>query len=97
MNQKTVYAAVDAACVRYACDEVVCILNMSKDEYYVPSSGLILHILRWLVISLEERLGKMQWLFDMKDTIRETIASQYVGKGDVTDSAKQVSLFPVCR
>ena len=51
LNQHTFYAAVDAACVRYACDEVVRILDLSKDEYYVPSSGLTLRILRWIVIA----------------------------------------------
>ena len=59
MNQNTFDAAVDAACVRYACNEVVRILDLSEDEYYVPSSGLIMHILHWVVIALEERFGKM--------------------------------------
>ena len=86
MNQNTFDAAVDAACVRYACNEVVRILDLSEDEYYVPSSGLIMHILRWVVIALEERFGKMQWSIDMADTVRATIASQYAGKNDVTDS-----------
>ena len=58
MKQNTFDAAVDAACVRYACNEVVRILDLSEDEYYVPSSGLIMHILRWVVIALEERFGK---------------------------------------
>ena len=48
MNQQTVDAAVDAACVRYACDEVVRVLNLSEDVYYVPSSGLVMHIMRGL-------------------------------------------------
>ena len=39
-----------------------------------------------VVIALEERLGKMQWRLDMKDTVRATITRQYAGKGDVTDS-----------
>ena len=86
MNQHTIDAAVDAACVRYACDEVVRILNLSEDEYYVPSSGLIMHILCWLVIALEEKIGKMQWFLDIKDTVRATIASLYAGKDDVADS-----------
>ena len=86
MNQNTFDAAVDAACVRYACNEVVHILDLSEDEYYVPSSGLIMHILRWVVIALEERFGKMQWSLDMADTVRATIASRYAGKSDVTDS-----------
>ena len=86
MNQNTFDAAVDAACVRYACNKVVRILDLSEDEYYVPSSGLIMHILRWIVIALEERFGKMQWSLDMADTVRATIASRYAGKNDVTDS-----------
>ena len=86
MNQNTFEAAVDAACVRYACNEVVRILDLSEDEYYVPSSGLIMHVLRWVVIVLEDRFGKMQWRVDMADTVRATIASRYAGKNDVTDS-----------
>ena len=86
MNQNTFDAAVDTACVRYACNEVVRILDLSEDEYYVPSSGLIMHILRWVVIALEERFGKMQWSLDMADTVRATIASRYSGKNDVADS-----------
>ena len=82
MNQRTFDAAVDAVCVRYACNEVVRILDLSEDEYYVPSSGLIMHILRWVVIALEERFGKMQWSLDMADTVRATIASRYAGKND---------------
>ena len=86
MNQNTFDAAVDAACVRYACNEVVRILDLSEDEYYVPSSGLIMHILRWVVVALEERFGKMQWSLDMADTVRATTASRYAGKNDVADS-----------
>ena len=86
MNQNTFDAAVDAACVRYACNEVVRISDLSEDEYYVPYSGLIMHILRWVVIALEERFGKMQWSLDMADTVRATITSRYAGKNDVTGS-----------
>ena len=75
MNQNTFDAAVDAGCVRYASNEVVRIFDISEDEYYVPSSGLIMHILLWVVIALEERFGKMQWSLDMADTVRATIAS----------------------
>ena len=85
MNQNTFDVAVDAACVRYACNEVVRILDLSEDDYYVPSSGLIMHILRWVVIASEERFGKMQCP-DMADAVRATIASQFVGKNDVTGS-----------
>ena len=86
MNQNTFEAAVDAACIRYACNEVVRILDLSQDEYYVPSSGLIMHILRWAVIALEERFVKTQWNVDMADTVRATIASRYAGENDVGDS-----------
>ena len=86
MNQNTFDAAVDAACIRYACNEVVRILDLSEDEYYVPSSGLIMHIIRWAVIALEERFAKTQWNVDMADTIRASIASRYGGKNDVGDS-----------
>ena len=86
MNQNTFEAAVDAACVRYVCNEVVRILDLSEDEYYVPSSGLITHVLRWAVIALEERFAKMQWSFDIADTIRATIASRIAGENDVADS-----------
>ena len=86
MNKNTFDAAVDAACVRYACNEVVRILDISEDEYYVPSSGFIMHILRWGIIALEERFGKMEWSLDMADTVRATIASRYAGKNDVVDS-----------
>ena len=42
LNQHTFDATVDAACVRYACDEVVRLSDFSEDEYYVPSSDKIL-------------------------------------------------------
>ena len=60
MNQNTFELAVDAACVRYACNEVVRKLDISEDEYCVPSSGLIMHILRWVVIknAMESRYGR---------------------------------------
>ena len=86
MNQNSFDAAVDAACVRYACNEVVRILDLSEDEYYEPSSGLIMHILRWVAIALEERFGKIQWSLDMTDMVSATIASRYADKNDVADS-----------
>ena len=50
LNQQSFDASSDEACVRYVCDEVCRILNLSKDEVYPPSSGLIQHLLRWVVI-----------------------------------------------
>ena len=80
LNQQTFVSALDAACVRYAYDEVVRVLDMSKGEYYVPSSGVLLHILRWVAMASEERFVKTQWYFD-----RTSIASQYAGKCDIAD------------
>ena len=86
MNQNTFDAAVDEASVLYACNEVVRILDISEDEYYVPSYGLIMHILRWVVIALKDRFGKMHWSAGIADTVRATIACRYAGTNDVTDS-----------
>ena len=86
MNQNTFETAVDAACIRYACNELVRILDLSEDEYYIPSSGIIMHILRWSVIALEEMFAKTQWNVDMAETVRAAIASRYAGKNDVGDS-----------
>ena len=65
---------------------VVRILDLSEDEYYVPSSGLVNHILRWDVIPMNERCGRLQWHLDIMEKVRKSIASQYAGKGDVGDS-----------
>ena len=55
-NDQTFYTALEGACVRYVSNEVVRILDLSDDdECYVPSSGLVLHILRWLTIDLTTR------------------------------------------
>ena len=35
LNEQAFYAAFDAGCVRYVRDEVVRILNLSDDEYYI--------------------------------------------------------------
>ena len=40
-NQQAFDAETDVACVRHVCTEVSRILNLSEDEYYSPSNGLI--------------------------------------------------------
>ena len=57
LNQQTFDAALDVACVQYVCDETFRILDLSEDEYCMPSSGIIQHILRWVVMSLTDRSG----------------------------------------
>ena len=86
LNQQTFDVAVDEACVRYTCAEVVRILNLSDDEYYVPSSGLVNHVLRWVVIAFHEIFWKMQWRLDMIDKVRNTIDIQYKDTCLVSDS-----------
>ena len=86
LNQQTFDVAVDEACLRYTSAEVVRILDLSDDEYYVPSSGLVNHILRWVFIAFTERFGKMQWRLDMIEKVRNTIASQYIHTCPVSDS-----------
>ena len=87
LNQQTFDTAVNAACVLYTCDEMVHILDLSEDEYYVPSASLIHRLLRWVVIALTERFGKFQWRIDMIEMVRKTVDTQYAilryaGKGD---------------
>ena len=54
------YKALEVACVQYAWDEVVRILNLTDDkECYIPSSGLVLLILRWLAIDVTANCGNM--------------------------------------
>ena len=71
LNQQSFNPALDVACVRYVCDEVYRILNLSKDEVYTPSSGLIQHLLRWTVMSLTDRCATLQWQIDMMGMVRE--------------------------
>ena len=85
-NEQNFYKALDIACVRYVSNEVVRILNLRDDDKcYVPSSGLVLHILRWLAIYLTTRLGEMQWRFIVKDMVRKNLASRYANMHGVTD------------
>ena len=85
LNQHTFDAALAGACVRYACDDVVRILDLSEDEYYMPSSGLIQHILHWDVMSLTDRCERMQWRLDMMEKVTESIGSRYAGRDDVCE------------
>ena len=72
-NQQSFDAESDAACVRYVCDEVCGILNLSKDEVYTPSFGLIQHLMRWVVISMNDRWRSLQWQVDILEKVREAM------------------------
>ena len=77
LNQQTFDVTVDEACVCYTCAEVVRILSLTDDEYYVPSSCFVNHTLRCVVTVFMARFEKLQWRLDMIEKVRNTIASQY--------------------
>ena len=52
-NENNFYKALEVASVRYACDEVHRIMNLNDDkDRYVPSSSMVMHVLRWLSIDV---------------------------------------------
>ena len=65
LNKQTFDVALDVACVRYVFDELVRMLNLLEDEYCMPSSDLIQHLMRWAVMLLTDRCGKLQWRLHM--------------------------------
>ena len=77
LNQQTFDVAVDEECVRYTCAEVVRMLDLSDDDYYMPSSCLVNHTLRCVVAVFMARFEKLQWRLDMIEKVRNTTASQY--------------------
>ena len=62
-NENNLYKALEVASVRYACDEVNRIMNLKDDnkERYVPSSSMVMHVLRWLSIDVIATCGNMDW------------------------------------
>ena len=60
-NENNFYKALEVGSVRYACDEVNRIKNLTDDkDRYVPSSSLVMHILRWLSIEVTATCANMQ-------------------------------------
>ena len=52
-KENTFYKALEVASVQYACDEVHRIMNLNDDkDRYVPSSSMVMHVLRWLSIDV---------------------------------------------
>ena len=85
------YKALEVACVQYAWAEVVRILNLTDDkECYIPSSGLVLLILRWLAIDATANCWNMQWRCDVKDMVRKSLTERYAKMhGDTDDYAER--------
>ena len=81
------YKALEVANVQYACDEVNRIMNLTDDkERYVPSSSLVMHILRWLSIEVTAMCANMQWRHDVTYLVRKSIAERYTDiQGDTDD------------
>ena len=85
------YKALEVASVQYACDEVARIMNLTDDkECYIPSSDLVLHILRWLAIEVTAKCGSMQWRYDVKDLVRKSLTERCANmQGDTADYAER--------
>ena len=59
-NENNFYKALEVASVRYASDEVERIMNLNDDkDRYVPSSSMVMHVLRWLSIDVIATCGNM--------------------------------------
>ena len=111
LNQQTFDVAVEEACVRYTCAEVVRMLSLTDDEYYMPSSCFVNHTLRCVVAVFMARFEKRQWRLDMIEKVRNTIASQYkdtypasssdgydeapMPPADVRDSSDEISVTDI--
>ena len=85
------YKALEVASVQYVCDEVARIMNLTEDkERCIPSSDLVLHILRWLAIEVTAKCGNMQWRCNVKDMVRKILTERYANmQGDTDDYAER--------
>ena len=85
-NENNFYKAIEVASVKYACDEVNRILNLKDDkEHYVPSSCLIMHVLRWLSIEVTSRCANMMWRHDVAKLVKKTLAERCTDIQGATD------------
>ena len=66
-------------------------MNLTDDkECYIPSSDLVMHILRWLAIEVTAKCGNMQWRYDVKDMVRKILTEGYANmQGDTDDYAER--------
>ena len=77
-NENNFYKALEVASVQYACDEVKRIMNLTDDkERYVPSSSLVMYVLRWLSIQVTATCANMQWRHDVTELVRKSITERY--------------------
>ena len=77
-NENTFYKALEDASVRYACDEVHRIMNLNDDkERYVPSTSMVMHVLRWLSIDVIATCGNMKWRNQVTEVVRKSMYERY--------------------
>ena len=77
-NENNFYKALQVASVRYACDEVHRIMNLNDDkDRYVPSSSMVMHVLRWLSIDVIATCGNMKWRHQVTELVRKSMYAQY--------------------
>ena len=77
-NENNFYKALEVASVRYASDEVERIMNLKDNkERYVPSSSMVMHVLRWLSIDVIATCGTMQWRNQVTEMVRKSMYAQY--------------------
>ena len=73
-NENNFYKALEVASVQYACDELNRIMNLTDDkERYVPSSSMVMHVLRWLSIEVIATCGNMQWRHQVTELVRKSM------------------------
>ena len=88
-NENNLYKALEVDSVQYACDEVNRIMNLTDDkERYVPSSSMVMHVLRWLSIEVIATCGNMQWRHQVTELVRKSIYERYTDiQGDADEYA----------
>ena len=89
-NENNFYKALEVASVQYACDEVNRIMYLTDDkERYVPSSSMVMHVLRWLSIEVISTCGNMQWRHHVTELVRKSMYERYSDiQGDADEYAE---------
>ena len=89
-NENIFYKTLEVASVRYASDEVERIMNLNDDkDRYVPSSSMVMHVLRWLSIYVIATCGNMTWRNQVTELVRKSMYERYNDiQGDADEYAE---------
>ena len=93
-NENNFYKALEVASVRYACNEVERIMNLKDDnnECYVPSTSIVMHVLRWLSIDVIATCGNMDWRHKVTELVRKSMYERYSDiQGDADENMPNVT------